>query len=360
MVSQDTTESIVYKSRMIYVDGVPISAGSSSQDDDVLAFLMKHPTLVSVSHSFRAIPERKFSASEESNTEESSGKAVYVFQREYATVDPAHVDLVGTDEATTCLGLVIRNRRNRITSVAHMDSLDVVDVGFTQMLSLAVKHDIDDIFDVHLVGAFNDASPQTMNHGTRSTKSTKLDGYSFPLCQKIIQTLEQSSINFHIQTLHVLDHNTRWDSQGNAYPIFHGLLVEPSTGSVNPASFDKTSRCPDEIVRRIRLTASFEDPSCKGRLLETYDTLTDRIMIAPFSWTRRQISIAFMLRRLSDSEILLSCSTSPSAEGPDFVENQRRQCEYVVEHPDSRKVFPLNQPHVFERTPTGGWRRLQI
>lgn len=35
------------------------------------------------------------------------------------------------------------------TSVAHMDSLDVVDVGFTQMLSLAVKHDIDDIFDVY-------------------------------------------------------------------------------------------------------------------------------------------------------------------------------------------------------------------
>ena len=48
--------------------------------------------------------------------------------------------------------------------------------------------------------------------------------------------------------------------------------------------------------------------------------------ILPFSSfrTRRQISVAFMLRNLSDSEILLSCSTSPSAEGPDFVENQRR------------------------------------
>lgn len=246
-----------------------------------------------------------------------------------------------------------------MTSVAHMDSPDVVDIGFTQMLSLAVKHNVDDIFDVYLVGAFNDASPQSRNHGIKSRKLLNLDGYSFPLCQKIIQTLEKSSIKFHIQLLHVLDHNTRWDSQGNAYPIFHGFLVEPSTGSVNPASFDKKSRCPDEIVRRIRLTASFEDPSLKGKLLETYDTLTDQIIISPFSWTTRQISVAFMLRHLSDSEILLSCSTSPSAEGPDFVENQRRQCEYVVEHPDSRKVFPLNQPHVFERMPNGGWRRLQ-
>ncbi|XP_074325320.1 protein N-terminal asparagine amidohydrolase isoform X1 [Apium graveolens] len=341
---------------MIYVDGLPIS--SSLQDDDALAVLMKHPTLVSVSDSFRAISERKFSASEESNVERSTSKAVYVFQREYATVDPAHVDLIGTDEATTCLGIVIRNRRNGMTSVAHMDSPDVVDIGFTQM-SLALKRNISDIFDVHLVGAFNDASPQSTNHGTKSKKRANLDGYSFSLCHKIIQTLEKSSINFHIQLLHVLDHNTRWDSQGNAYPIFHGFLVEPFTGSVNPASFDKTSRCPDEILRRIRLTASFEDPSCKGRLPETYDTLTDRIIISPFSWTRRQISVAFMLRHLSDTEILLSCSTSPSAEGPDFVENQRRQCEYVVEHPDLRKVFPLNQPHVFERTPNGGWRMLQ-
>ncbi|KAK1401291.1 protein N-terminal asparagine amidohydrolase [Heracleum sosnowskyi] len=348
---------------MIYVDGLPLSphssSSSSSQDDDALAVLMKHPTLVSVSDSFGAISERKFSASEESNVERSTSKAVYVFQREYATVDPAHVDLVGTDEATTCLGIVIRNRRNGMTSVTHMDSPDVVDIGFTQMLSLALKHDVDDIFDVHLVGAFNDSSPQSTTHGTKSKKQTNLGGYSFPLCQKIIQTLEKSSINFHIQLLHVLDHNTRWDSQGNAYPIFHGFLVEPSTGLVNPASFDKTSRCPDEILRRIRLTASFEDSSCAGRLLETYDTLTDQIIISPFSWTRRQISVAFMLRHLSDSEILLSCSTSPSAEGPDFVENQRRQCEYVIEHPDFRKVFPLNQPHVFERTPNGGWRRLQ-
>lgn len=54
---------------------------------------MKHPTLESVSDSFRAIAERKFSASEESNVERTTSKAVYVFQREYATVDPAHVDV---------------------------------------------------------------------------------------------------------------------------------------------------------------------------------------------------------------------------------------------------------------------------
>lgn len=42
MVSQDTTESIVYKSRMIYVDGVPISAGSSSQVILIISFDFTH------------------------------------------------------------------------------------------------------------------------------------------------------------------------------------------------------------------------------------------------------------------------------------------------------------------------------
>lgn len=34
-----------------------------------------------------------------------------------------------------------------------------------------------------------------------------------------------------------------------------------------------------------------------------------------------------MLKNHSDTEILLTCSTSPSAEGPDFVENERRYAD---------------------------------
>ena len=51
--------------------------------------LLEHPVLVSSSQSFKAIPERKLSVSEGSK----QSKCVYVFQREYATVDPALVDV---------------------------------------------------------------------------------------------------------------------------------------------------------------------------------------------------------------------------------------------------------------------------
>jgi protein N-terminal asparagine amidohydrolase len=64
------------------------------QGSNALAALMKHSTLVSVSNSLKAIPERKFSVNEESSQERSKkSKWVYVFQREYATVDPALVDV---------------------------------------------------------------------------------------------------------------------------------------------------------------------------------------------------------------------------------------------------------------------------
>lgn len=64
------------------------------QGSDTLVALMEHPTLLSASNSFKATPERKFLVPEESVTERSAqSKWVYLFQREYATVYPALVDV---------------------------------------------------------------------------------------------------------------------------------------------------------------------------------------------------------------------------------------------------------------------------
>ncbi|KAH9710349.1 protein N-terminal asparagine amidohydrolase [Citrus sinensis] len=332
---------------MIFVGGLPFStnnsswSSSSSQGSDILVALLEHPVLVSASHSFKSMEETKVSVSSETP---SPSKYVYVFQREYATVDPALVDYVGTDEATTCVGLVIRNRRNRMTSIAHMDNPEIVDIGLCQMLSLVVDHDLD-------------AELDHANVTTISECYSDMDGYSLPLCRKLVDTLQRRQEKFHVQTLHVLGHNTKRDSQGNAYPIFHGFLVETCTGSLSPASFDGTSRCPDEMVRRIRVTSSYEDTSWNGKLLETYDTQTDRFVIAPCRWTVRKLHIVMSLQQLSDEEILRRCSTSPSAEGPDFVENLRRQWNYLIKRPDWRETFPWKQPRVFQRAADGGWRR---
>ncbi|XVF24860.1 hypothetical protein REPUB_Repub13aG0163800 [Reevesia pubescens] len=354
---------------MIFVGELPFSPNSSSssstsssqsQPMNLLVTLMEHPILVSATNSFKSIQERKVSASMDSElTSSNKPKYVYLFQREYATVDPALVHYVGTDQATTCVGLVIRNRKNGMTSVAHMDSPKVVDIGFIQMLSLVVDHNSDADLDVHLVGGFEDVLPNHAKGSSIFEENGRLDGYSFPLCRKIVETMQKRRENFHVQTLCVLGHNTKKDFQGNTYPIFNGFLVELSSGSLIPASFDRTSRCPDEIVRRLRVSASYEDPCWHGKLLDTYDTKTDQFVIAPCSWTICLVQIVLSLQSLSDSEILATCSTSPSAEGPDFVDNERRLWNYLIKHPDWKTTFPMREPRVFVRTYEGqrGWKK---
>ncbi|RDX82003.1 Protein N-terminal asparagine amidohydrolase, partial [Mucuna pruriens] len=313
------------------------------QGKDILISLLENPILVSASSSLKANPEKKFSISDESSPERA--KWVYIFQKEYATVDPALIDFVGTDEATTCVGLVIRNQKNGVTSVAHMDSPKIVEMGLSQMLSSLVDNSLEAEFD-HANGSTISESPED------------LDGYSFPLCSKIVHTLWSREEKFHVRTICVLGHNTRRDSDGSTRPFFNGFVVKTSTGIIIPAIFDRTSRCPDETVRRIRVSVSYEDATWNGKLLETYDCGTDCFQIAPCRWSLRQSDIALSLLNYSDSEILSICSTSPAAEAPDFVDNLKRQWNYLIEHPHWTETFPKKQPRIFARSSNGRWRRV--
>ncbi|KAG7570435.1 Protein N-terminal asparagine amidohydrolase [Arabidopsis thaliana x Arabidopsis arenosa] len=347
---------------MIYVGGVPVrdensssSLSSSSQGSSLLLDVMSHPVITLASDSFKNLEEKNVSFDESDSESSTKDRYVYIFQREFAVVNPALVDFVGTDEATTCVGLVIRNRKSGMTSVAHMDSPEIVDLGISQILSLVLEDDVDAELDVHMVGGYEDVDIK--NADGSGGDYAKPEGYSFPLCCKLVETLQKRREYFHIQTLFILGHNTKLDAQANTCPIFNGCLVNTSTGAILPASFDRTSRCPDEIVRRIRVSSSFLDSSWKGKLLDTYDTKTDRFIIAPCRWTMRLVEYVWELNQLSDEEILTNCSTSPSAEGPDFVDNSRRIWEYLLKHPDWSKTFPKRQPRVFERTVDGHWKK---
>ncbi|ONK70163.1 uncharacterized protein A4U43_C05F30920 [Asparagus officinalis] len=336
---------------MILVDGVPVTASSSQpQGREILDSLLQSPTLISALDRLKSAPARKVSGSE-------PVKLVYVFQKEYATVDPSLVQFVGTDEATTCVGLVIRNRETGMTSISHMDFEGIVDMGLSQMLSSIVNQEMDATLDVHLIGGFEDTSYENINGSSGSARHKRQDGFSLPLCSKIVAALQNRKERFHLQTFCVLGHNTKKDSNGNPLPIISGFLVDTLSGLIVPASFDRTSRCPDEVVRRVRVTVAFEDPGWKGKLLETYDTHHDRFQIAPCSWTSDWSQYAFSLLELPDSEILSRCSTSPAAESPDFIENERRMWDYLIKHPDWRQTFIRRKPRIFERTAGGEWKR---
>lgn len=213
-------------------------------------------------------------------------------------------------------------------------------------------------FDVHLIGGFDDVSTKVVHSAGR--KHIKQEGYSYPLCCRILEVLHKSRQQFHLRTFCVLGSNTTTDSYGNTRPIIGGFVVETSSGAVNPASFEMNSRCPDEIVRRIRVSVSSYDPNWQGRLLETYDTRSDAFEIAPACWMPDWAEMASSLNQLSDSEVLLQCSTSPAAEPPHFVENERRIWRYLIENPYWQDTFPKYKPRVFHRTSDGRWSRYSI
>ncbi|KAL8137875.1 hypothetical protein V2J09_003876 [Rumex salicifolius] len=158
----------------------------NEQESISLVALMEHPAVISAAVAFKATPEKLFS--QHGSNGQTPIKHVYVFQREFATVDPTLVD-------------------------------------------------------VHLVGGFDDAPSQ----------------------------------------------------------------METATGSIIPASFDATTRCPDEVVRRIRVSSSFQDSRWRGKLLDTYDTHTDRL------W------------------------------------------DYLIQHPNLNETYPMGKARIFKRVSGGEW-----
>nr|CAB3470884.1 unnamed protein product [Digitaria exilis] len=426
---------------MLLVDGEPVlssAAGAASRVGavgmELVAALAAHPGLRDAAGRLKATPESRISVGQE-----GAPRHVYVFQREFATVDPARVEvrrarrdtvvacfcllgiawfdrveqgnpwlvlvcprtfwvrkmgdlgrlwrefrvylmtpdsvmscavkvnfvflgqgksclllssqrreLVGTDEATTCIGVVIRNNRTGMTfddafdlplfdprtSVSHLDFPKIVEGGLKQMLELL--GDDNAPFDVHLIGGFSDASTKVVRSSGK--KHIKQEGYSYPLCCKIVEVLHKFQQQFNLRSFCVLDNNTTTDSLGNALPVIGGFVVQTSSGVVTPAGFDMNSRCPDEVVRRIRVSVSSYDPAWQGRMPDWAD-------------------IASSLNQLSDSEVLMQCSTSPAAEPPHFVENERRIWKYLINNPDWEETFPKHKPRVFHRTSDGSWSR---
>ncbi|GJP77018.1 hypothetical protein CLOP_g7452 [Closterium sp. NIES-67] len=99
-------------------------------------------------------------------------------------------------------------------------------------------------------------------------------------------------------------------------------------------------------------------PLCpQGRLTRFYDSQMDRFVLPP---TRLMDVASFARQRLAmtDHELLHANSTSPLAEGPDFLPFIRSCYRLLAQSPDSDALFPNGAPRVFIRDPLSGhWQR---
>lgn len=72
-------------------------------------------------------------------------------------------------------------------------------------------------------------APQVVHSAGR--KHIKQEGYSYPLCCRILEVLHKSRQQFHLRTFCVLGSNTTTDSYGNTRPIIGGFVVSVFSAS---------------------------------------------------------------------------------------------------------------------------------
>eukprot|EP00823_Brevimastigomonas_motovehiculus_P002313 TRINITY_DN143_c0_g1_i2.p1 TRINITY_DN143_c0_g1~~TRINITY_DN143_c0_g1_i2.p1 ORF type:complete len:606 (+),score=237.83 TRINITY_DN143_c0_g1_i2:58-1875(+) len=92
-------------------------------------------------------------------------------------------------------------------------------------------------------------------------------------------------------------------------------------------------------------------------LLNIYDTEKDQIVIPPFAY--RSVSQHYVrhVLSLSDDALLHNFSTSPEAEGPNFIGDVKAAYQFAADHPTWQSYFANNKPRVFRRDTNNQWQR---
>ncbi|XP_062513870.1 protein N-terminal asparagine amidohydrolase-like [Corticium candelabrum] len=260
---------------------------------------------------------------------------LYVAQREMATVNPMSdaVQILGSDDATTCHIAVVRHIATRVTTLSHLDGSRVADCVAKMVESCGDEAErilggTDRKFDVFLVGGFDDE---------RHT--------SVGLSNETLRALQSQPHHLILNLACITGLNDRMDGRYHK-PIVYGIGVDIQTGDIFPASF--TDKGPDEALRSARIFSNNEET------MSIYNPSTCEITIPPFDYTDFPGGDTWL--HLPDSVILQNLSTSPHAEPPHFVSSVKATIRYMGKHPRPRETIFLNRPRRYRRSPhTNEW-----
>ena len=251
---------------------------------------------------------------------EEDKKTLYVGQREMAVIDATDddVEVVGSDHATTCHILILRDGVTGVTGLAHIDSDNEEQVDDLVNAVNARLQDDDDGVKIHvsIVGGYSDSK-----------------GVSSFISNMIIRHLILSETVFILDYLCVGDINTVLDDD-IPKPRTHGAVVDIVSGELCCCVFSPRPRGPDLDVRSLRL---YKDDNTS--LLNIYDIDSRMILIKPFSF--KAIKNIDNLCKKSDQYLLSICSTSPEAEPVSFIKNLRSTLETMRNNPEpDSTLFP--------------------
>lgn len=259
---------------------------------------------------------------------------LYIGQREMAVVSPEDefVQVLGTDDATTCHIVILRHTASHVTGLAHFDGTGLQQA--VQSLTDTVLKETGGKqwgrLELSLVGGFTDERK-----------------ISEDLSVKIFDAFNRSPADYHLATVCVTEQNTRIE-KNVPFPIIYGLAVIVQTGEMFPAKFQ--DRGPDQPLRSARHFTGSEE------VINIYDNRKKQLVIGPFDYsTMDEIDL---LCRLPDPIIREHLSTSPEQEPKHFEASVRAALVQIRDFPDPlRTVFKGKGRH-YKKEPDGKWTKV--
>nr|XP_033770206.1 protein N-terminal asparagine amidohydrolase isoform X2 [Geotrypetes seraphini] len=258
---------------------------------------------------------------------------LYVGQREFAVTTPndSSVYILGSDDATTCHLVVLRDAGSGATCLAHCDGSDTnAEVSMIiSSVKLFSSNTEGGRLELHLIGGFSDEK-----------------GLSQDLTSHLLRAFDKQQDEVHLVTFCVTELNDVVKN-GIHVPIIYGIAVNVKTAEIFSATFQDHG--PDEDIRSARTLTG-------GAMLSIYDTKTERLCIGPYYWMPFPF-LDYWLEQ-DDEQILKKLSTSPLAEPPHFVKHIRSTLLFLKEHPFPENTLFLNKKSRVFKKSEGLWERV--
>lgn len=262
---------------------------------------------------------------------------LYVGQREMAatTPDDEMIQMMGTEDATTCHMAILRHTGSGAVCLCHFDSSGT-ETGCKKMLGLVKELSKDKLpgseerMELHLFGGFRDDN--------RTSESLSI---------KLLTAFNNLPEEIHLQTACITDINNTKKGSTN-FPVIYGIVIHLNSGEIQKATF--LDRGPDQPIRSARHFTGSEE------IINIYDHKKGVLSIGPFNYsTMDEIDL---LCRLPDQFIREHLSTSPEQEPAHFEDAVRAALVQIRDHPKPlQTVFKEGKPRQYKLEANGAWTR---
>jgi len=259
-------------------------------------------------------------------------KCAYIGQREMGILKSSDdcVDIVGSEDATTCHIVIIKESSSSTWGIIHLDSDEENQLkSLIDEYVIINKSELKDI-DIYFVGGYADEKDKSRS-----------------ITEFVMNYLCDAEIVFNLKLLCVGSINTRLTrlASGEQFPapIHYGVAIYAKKGEIVPAKF--LYHGPDKDIRMLQ----------KRNATLVYSSSNGKLVVPAFNYTAYPSAGAWL--QVEDDFILHNLSTSPKVEPRHFCEDMRSMFRRMISDPHPLKtIFKNNQDRIYSRnSDTGAW-----